>query len=407
MIPTAIVAVAALAMGAFLFSPRARRSEFWRATVTPLASIIGSGFLVSAPLLAGEVGALAVFAVAALAGLGYLLGVAIRFNIRHAEPLLEHPGRHKAIAAVEGLSHLVLAFAYFISVAYYLALLSAFALKGLGQSDPVLARSITTAILIGIGAMGALRGLKLVEQVEEYAVSIKLAVIAALIAGLAWHNGALALGGGWGLDPDLPTAGWDSIRVLLGLLIIVQGFETSRFMGSEYDADTRVATMRAAQLIAAAIYVVFVSLMTVLFHPGLGDAGVADIIDMVGPVAVILPLMLTIAALASQFSASVADSIGAAGLIHEVTRKRVSLRMAYPVIALVAIGVTWAVDVFGVINLASRAFALFYLVQCCVALIAAWRHGGPWRPARLTLFGALALFCLAVVVFSVPFEGES
>jgi len=41
---------------ALLFLPALRNSDDWRATVTPLASIIGSGFLVVAPLLGYAVG---------------------------------------------------------------------------------------------------------------------------------------------------------------------------------------------------------------------------------------------------------------------------------------------------------------------------------------------------------------
>lgn len=80
--------------------------------MTPLASIIGSGFLVSVPLLAGEVGNWSVFAMAALIGAAYLVGAAIRFNIRHVEPLLAASAQEKAPRleeSLERLSHLVLA----------------------------------------------------------------------------------------------------------------------------------------------------------------------------------------------------------------------------------------------------------------------------------------------------------
>jgi hypothetical protein len=52
-----------------------------------LASIMGSGFLVSAPLLGGIVGNLAVVCMAMLLVLAYAVGGAIRFNIRHFEPI--------------------------------------------------------------------------------------------------------------------------------------------------------------------------------------------------------------------------------------------------------------------------------------------------------------------------------
>ena len=46
-----VIAVATVALIG-LFLPRVVGSTKWRATVTPLASIIGSGFLILAPLLA-------------------------------------------------------------------------------------------------------------------------------------------------------------------------------------------------------------------------------------------------------------------------------------------------------------------------------------------------------------------
>ena len=62
MLNVVIVVVAVLLGGYLAFSKRLGGSSSWQATVTPLASIMGSGFLVSAPLLAGIVGNLAVFA---------------------------------------------------------------------------------------------------------------------------------------------------------------------------------------------------------------------------------------------------------------------------------------------------------------------------------------------------------
>ena len=86
--PNIIIIVVALALGGYLaFSRRLTVSSNWKATVTPLASIMGSGFLVSAPLLAGIVGNLAVVCMALLLVLAYMVGGAIRFNIRHFEPI--------------------------------------------------------------------------------------------------------------------------------------------------------------------------------------------------------------------------------------------------------------------------------------------------------------------------------
>ena len=87
MLSAIIIAVAIALAGYLAFSKRLASSSTWKATVTPLASIMGSGFLVSAPLLAGVVGNLAVVCMAVLLVLAYAVGGAIRFNIRHFEPL--------------------------------------------------------------------------------------------------------------------------------------------------------------------------------------------------------------------------------------------------------------------------------------------------------------------------------
>ena len=88
MLTAAALTVAALVFATLTFLPAVRSSSLWRATVTPLASIMGSGFLVVAPLLYETVGRFALFAMMGLLFVAYLLGSVMRFNIRHTEPLL-------------------------------------------------------------------------------------------------------------------------------------------------------------------------------------------------------------------------------------------------------------------------------------------------------------------------------
>jgi len=108
----------------------------------------------------------------------------------------------------------------------------------------------------------------------------------------------------------------------------------------------------------------------------------------------------------AQLSAAVADSIGAGGLIEQVTGQRIDHRHAYPVIALIGILLTWSLDIFGVITLASRAFALFYFLQCLVAAaVASKALDVSHRALRILGFLVLAGLALAVVVFGVPMEG--
>ena len=81
----AIALVVALLVTLALTFGRFARSDSWRATVTPLASIIGSGFLICGPLLAREFGSAAIFAMTALLGIAYAAGWVIRYNIIHVE----------------------------------------------------------------------------------------------------------------------------------------------------------------------------------------------------------------------------------------------------------------------------------------------------------------------------------
>ncbi len=403
-----IIAVAAfVATITLLLAPRLRAAPAWRATVTPLASIIGSGFLVSLPLLAVTVGAFAVFAMLALCALAYLLGGVIRFNIARGEKLFDLPRKYPLTASTERLSHLALSFAYFVSVTYYLSLLAAFLLKGFGMVDPAVAKAVTTVLLAAIGGYGLWRGLHALETVEEYAVSLKLAVIAAVLASLAWFNIELFAAGQWRIAAPETKLTTHSAMVLLGLLIVVQGFETSRFLRGEYPPAMRIRTMRAAQLIATAIYGAFFALASVTLDrmPHTGD--VAAVTTMLASAAAILPLMLVGGALFAQGSAAIADAIGAAGLIGDITANRVHRNHAYPVIAIVGIAITWAADVFQVIALASRAFAFFYLLQCLVAIsVARVAPGVTRRNLRIAGFSLLALLALMAVLFGIPAETE-
>jgi hypothetical protein len=398
-----IVVISLVATAALLLSPRLTSSPAWRATVTPLASIIGSGFLVSLPLLVHDLGLYATAGMAFLIGFSYLLGGAIRFNILHGEPLFAE-GKSGWVGWLETLSHLALALAYFISVTYYLTLLAAFLLRGIGVSHVIAGKVLTTAILAGIGLQGLVRGLHGLETIEEYAVGLKLAIIAAALAALAWLNLDRAISGTWHLPAIKASIGWHSIRTVLGLLIVVQGFETSRFLAGAYSPELRVRTMRYAQILSGAIYLAFFLLAIVALNErDVLSTDVTGIVALLKPVASLLPLAIIGGAIFAQLSAAVADAIGAGGLIEDVSQRRIDHRHAYPVIALIGITLTWTLNVFGVIVLASRAFALFYLLQCLVAAgVAMTAPSVDRRALRVAGFLILALLATAAVVFGAP-----
>jgi hypothetical protein len=257
-------------------------------------------------------------------------------------------------------------------------------------------------LLLAIGGIGMWRGLKELEAVEKYAVAFNMGMIGALLVSLAVYNVQMVLGGTWALPSISSVIDFHDLRVLLGLLIVVQGFETSRYLGDEHPAEQRIATMRTAQLMSTAIYLLFIALATVLFHDGLG-ADVTAIIGMTKPVAVVLPVLLAVAAIGSQFSAAVADNAGAGGLIEDITHRRAPIRYAYLLILLVTVLLTWSTNVNEIIAYASRAFALYYTLQCAVAWVVAFQERNLRRRSmRLVMFAFLAVMCLLVFALGIP-----
>ncbi len=106
------------------------------------------------------------------------------------------------------------------------------------------------------------------------------------------------------------------------------------------------------------------------------------------------------AALASQFSAGIADTGGGGGLFNELTRGRLKVRHSYILIGSVGILLTWAASVFDIISFASRAFAIYYALQAGIAAVRARQRGATYRFATylcLAILGAsIALFGTAV-----------
>lgn len=390
---------ATVLVGIILFRPRLRNSETWQATVTPLASIIGSGFLVAGPLLAGIAGHFAALAMLALCGAGYLFGSAIRHNIVHIEPELEK-GASRFVRIVERASEVSLALAYFVSVAYYLHLFAAFGFRFGGVIDPLWIRIAATVVISGVGAIGAAGGLDALERVAVSAVGLKLALIGGLFAALS-VAAAVAIGQGtFSWDAPQPPFSLTNVGVFLGLVILVQGFETSRFLGSAYDRPTRVKTMRRAQWIATGIYAVFFLLITSHFTGEPVDSNdETAIIDILRPVGLLVAPLIILTALASQLSAAVADMNGAGGLLSESTGRRLSVKIGNLVTAAAAIGLIWISDIYEIITLASKMFVAFYALQSLQAAWSAWRVG---KKAKAGLYACGVLIALAVIIFAIP-----
>lgn len=395
MLTNIILIAATVAVGAILLRPALLKSLVWRATITPLASIIGSGFLVAGPVLSDSAGRLAVFAMFGLCALAYLYGAAVRENIRAREQRGERePGLMRFTS--KG-ADLVLAFAYFISVAYYLNLFAAFGLRFAGITDPFWIRVVATAAIALIGAIGLSGGLKALENLEIGTVTLKLSVIGGLLTAMAVASVIALSNANFAPQAYDHATGWDEIRTLLGLVVLVQGFETSRYLSAEYDAATRIRTMRRAQWIATGIYVAFIAMFMHFYTGQLPSEGAETaIIDMLAPIGVAVTPMLIAAALASQSSASIADMNGAGGLINEGTGGKVSVNLGNLGVAVAAIAITWTFDIFEIITHATRAFVAYYALQSVLAAHAAFRRKGWGSMAMFIAAVASALLILAV-----------
>jgi hypothetical protein len=400
-----VLVIIAVSVLLFMYQSRLTKSRSWQATLTPLSSIIGSGFLIIAPLLASVVGEYSPAAVIGIVVLAYAIGGVIRFNIIYAEPLLHERKTHPLIYKVDLFANTVLSFAYVTAVAFYLSLLSSFFITYIGfGGSPTLEGLMTTIIIVFIATTGFFRGLGGLEKLEAYSMSLQLSIVAALLIGIFVYDFNF-------IQSERPLT-FDvkdrslitKVFMLSGILLVVQGFETSRFLGEKYNAEIRVRTMRQAQLISGALYVVSViALMPIVQNLNLANILIAEIVAATGLAAAVLPLMLIVAAIMSQFSAAVADTVGAGCLASESSNGKLSTNKGYLVVSILAIILIWTADLLEIISFASRAFAVYYFLQCVVAIIASHHHykhkGYRLNILRFTILASILAF---MVIFAIP-----
>ncbi len=394
----AIVVVAGIT-ATTLLTPKIAQATRWKAATTPLASIIGSGFLVLGPILCASYGAYAPLVMAGLCVGAFLFGTAIRFNIAAIDAEQGHRGPLETV--LETISSWSLAFAYVISVAYYLNLFGAFAVNLTQFNNGFHAKLMTTFVYGLIVVVGWFRGFKLLERLEYVSVTTKLAIISGLLFALAIYFTGHVFNGTLVLAPAKST-GWNGLSLAFGLLITVQGFETSRYLGSYYSARERIQSMLLAQGVTTAIYMVYICLLAYVFELGAGKLTETSIIDMMRLVAPILPALLVVAALSAQFSAAIADTGGSGGLVSEITSNRVSARQAYAMLFAIGLILTWSADIFQIIAYASRAFAIYYTLQASIASASAFRSEG--QRLMGVWFLLLAAFGAIIAIFGQSVE---
>ncbi|PHS22781.1 MAG: hypothetical protein COA85_10840 [Robiginitomaculum sp.] len=363
---------------------------------TPLASIFGSGFLVVVPILASAVGPYAVFAMIAVALVAFLVGSIVRHNILCAEPALIL-GSKRLTVGVERLSDVALVAAYIVSICLYIHILSTFVLASFGMDTPFNKSMLTTLVIGSITAIGLFGGLKPLENLERWALYVTILILAVLLIMFALYDGKQFLAQGYFTLPEMPKRSlWEISTIVAGTLIVVQGFETTRYLGDHFDSPTRIRASRWSQYFSLSIYVLFVALAQPILPILKGNYADNSLITLAATAAVFLPLPLIIAATLSQFSAAVADALAAVSNIQEVSKKRFDIRWGYALVGGSAMALAWYGSTFQIITLASRAFAFYYLLQCMVAYSVCTNH---LERARFVVIGLILVF---VLVFAVP-----
>jgi hypothetical protein len=371
------------------------RKELRFARTTPLSSIFGSGLLVIVPILNAAVGPYSVIAMAGVCALAYAVGSVIRFNIRNVEPLIEAGTISARTSRNERTANLALVLAYAISVCLYIHILAAFLLGGLEINTPFKENIVCVIIISAIGVVGRFKGLDMLLILERWALRITGVLILLIIAGFVvfdWH----AFKTNTIHFPVFPKQDiWTILTVLGGTLIVVQGFETSRYLGTEFDREMRVRSCRSSQIVSTIIYLIFVSAATPLMYFLGSKVEDNGLLLLVGKASVLLPIPLVIAAVLSQFSAAVADIVGGGGNVAESTNDRIDERTAYVLICGIAVILAFS-STLTLISFASRAFAFYYFLQCIVAISVSK------NTTQKVTFSLLAIVLAFITLFAVP-----
>jgi hypothetical protein len=393
-----IVAVVTLgALARLLYRPKVQESAVYKATVVPLAEIMDVGFIVFSPIIVLLFGYGAPWAMLGLCLLGILTGVATSYNIRNYEPLI---GKRDPLHTWNSVALWALLAASVVNVGYYAQLLMTLVWLPLGDVYSPELVTATAALLLGVLTIyGFAKGLMALNDLGNRTTAFNLAAIVAVLVAFATYNVQRLAGGDFDW-PDLhPAADAEAFRKLLGLFVLVQGFESSRYIGAYFSADMRVRTMRSAQYVSSVVYVLFVAFSLILFATVTPPHNVTAIFEVSEQVSAFLPFLIMAAALGSQLSAIVNDTETRTEMLAGQVGDRLPRRWTFPLFLVPAILVVLLTDVSSVVALASRVFAAYYLSQALIAGRLAWRAG---RWAWVAFFAIIALAMTSVAVLGLP-----
>jgi hypothetical protein len=395
-INTVITLVVLAGLAWALYRPRVQQSSRYKALVVPLANIMDVGFIVLSPIIVGLVGYAAPLFMLAICLLAIAMGFVIAFNIRNFEPI--ESTATGTLGFLSNASSWSLAGASVVNIAYYAQVLMTLILLPLSLYSAG-ATTTTSALLLGLlAAYGVFFGLSKLNDIGDRTTAFSLAAITAIVVAFVVFNIQEALGGRFDLPSYSPTIDANTVRQLLGFFAIVQGFEASRYLGKRFSADERISTMRLAQYISTVTFVALLAAILILFvdlKPKLTESAVFVVADAVTPV---LPFILLAAAVSSEFSAITNAVVSRSELLVEASRGRLPRRATFPLLLVPAILVTLLTDVQAAVALASRVFALYYLLQSLIAIVLASRQRA-W--GKVVAFGALAVAMATIMVFGI------
>jgi len=243
-------------------------------------------------------------------------------------------------------------------------------------------------------AAGSQRVTLLLERLSD----VTLLVLVLLLAGFAFRDLSELLDSGRFRLPPLPQRSlWEMVTIVAGTLIVVQGFETPRYLGAQFNSEARIRASRWSQYLSLSVYIAFVALALPIVPVLNGEYDDNSLIRLAAAVSVLLATPLVFAA--GLAVAVLSRGGGYPGSCGEPGRGHPAAY--HPALGLsarrrTAMALSWAGSTFMMIALASRAFALYYLSQCLVALSVCRNHRERAR------FFLVALVLGFVLLFAVP-----
>ncbi len=380
-------------LGRVLYSSRVQQSERYQALVVPLANIMDVGFIVLSPAIVLLAGYWSPVFLAGICLLAIATGFAIAYNIRHYEPLIGTGDRINRIGRVARLSLVV---ASVTNIAYYTLLLTALILWPLGiYSDANMAIG-GTIILGALLVVGLLGGMERLNTLGDRTTAFNLSAVIAVVTAFIVYNLQEAVAGTLHFPPVDTTLEVQDVRKIIGLFALVQGFEASRYIGARFAADVRISTMRLAQVIASVVFVIFIASALILFVEVKTDFSQKAIFVVSDEMGRFMPWLILLAAIGSQTSAIVNAATSRSDMLvtYKVPRKATFLILLVP-----AIAVFLLTDINQAVALASRVFAVYFVLQALIALLLA-RRAKNW--GGVAGFLAIMLAMGTVAVFGLP-----